>query len=259
MRHSKTRQKLQAGRPVKLAMMGHFVPLFVAQAAQQGYDAIWIDLEHRAMDKRELQALLAFCHLYDIDGLIRPPTREKGELYRYLEDGATGLIMPLIENAEEAREIVNKIKFPPLGDRGLEGKGLDANFGLDTATPEGKDRFVNQANQETVFIPQIESPAALSHAEAIAAVEGVDVIFIGPTDFELRAKGGEVMWEAALAQMATAAKKTGKAWGAMPRNLEHVQNLFGLGAQFIPYGIDSNLLIAGLNKTSQELDALYGH
>ncbi len=100
MRNSKILAKIRAGKPARLAMMGHFIPIFVAHAANLGYDGIWLDLEHRAMDSREVQAMLAFFHLYDIDCMVRVPTREKGQLYRYLEDGATGLMIPHVSDVE---------------------------------------------------------------------------------------------------------------------------------------------------------------
>ena len=262
MRKSKTLAKLRAGKPVKLAMMGHFLPPFIANAAYVGYDAIWLDLEHRPMDAREIQALMPIFHLYDIDCIIRPPTREKGQLYRYLEDGAAGFIMPLIENAKEARDIVSKVKFPPLGDRGLEGKGLDAAYGADTVDPDTKMSYARHANAETVLIVQLESPNAVNNADEIMAVEGVDVIFAGPTDFDLRARqipeSERLSWEQVLDTLSTTAKKHGKAWGAMPRNIGHVKNLYSLGAQFVPYGIDITLFINGLKSAAAELDELYG-
>jgi 2-keto-3-deoxy-L-rhamnonate aldolase RhmA len=262
MRRSKALAKIRAGKPVKLAMLGHFIPGFVAHAAHLGYDAIWLDLEHRPMDNREVQALLAFFHLYDIDCIIRPPTREKGQLYRYLEDGATGLIIPLVETAAEARELVSKVKFPPLGDRGLEGRGLDGNFGAETADPDAKASFTEQANRETILVIQMESPSGVLNAGEIAAVEGVDVVFVGPTDFDIRARqypeDQRMSWEEALERLAHAAKSTGKAWGVMPRVIEHVKNVHSMGAQFVPYGIDLNLIIAGLKKASAELDEVFG-
>ena len=94
MRNSKILAKIRAGRPARIAYLGHFLPRYVAHAAHQGYDGLWIDLEHNAMDTREVQMLLAFTHLYDIDGMVRVPTREKTRLYRYLEDGAAGLMVP---------------------------------------------------------------------------------------------------------------------------------------------------------------------
>ena len=67
-------------------------------------------------------------HLHDIDMMVRPSTLEKTKLYRYLEDGAAGLMIPHVSDAEKARALVNAVKFPPLGDRGIDAAGLDSNF-----------------------------------------------------------------------------------------------------------------------------------
>jgi len=152
-RKSKTLAKLRANEPVRMCALGHFIPAFIRHAAHHGFDCIWLDLEHRAMSDREVQALLAYFHLFDIDCMLRPPTLEKTRLYRYLEDGATGLMIPHVSTADKARMLVDAVKFPPLGDRGLDGAGLDSDFIL-----AGGDEYVEAANRETFLVVQIETP-----------------------------------------------------------------------------------------------------
>ena len=93
MRQSKTMAKLRAGKPVRMCALGHFIPSYIRHAAHAGFDCIWLDTEHRAFERRELQALLAMFHLFDIDCMVRADTKQKTRLYRYLEDGASGLMM----------------------------------------------------------------------------------------------------------------------------------------------------------------------
>ena len=130
MRKSKVLAKLRGGKAARICSMGHYLPFFVRYAAHYGYDGIWLDLEHRAMDNREVQSLLAFCHTFDIDCMLRPPWIERNRLYRYLEDGAAGFLIPFASDREIAQKIVDAAKFPPLGNRGLDGAGLDADFAL---------------------------------------------------------------------------------------------------------------------------------
>ena len=118
MRKSKTLARIRNGEPVRICSLGHFIPAYAQYAARAGFDCIWLDLEHRAMNDREVQALLAFFHKFDIDCMLRPSTLEKARLYRYLEDGATGLMIPHVSTSEKARLLVDACKFPPLGDRG---------------------------------------------------------------------------------------------------------------------------------------------
>lgn len=258
MRKSKIAARLRAGEPVRLAMMGHFLPPFIAYAAHEGYDGIWLDLEHRPMDNREVQALMAFFHLYDIDCLLRPATTDKAMLYRYLEDGVTALMMPQVPDAKTAREIVQKVKFPPLGDRGIEGRGLESDYGLSAAG----EQLAAHALGETLLAIQIETPQALAEVETIAAIEGVDMLFFGPADMGLRlpytpATAGMTV-EEAMRVVAETARKYGKAWGSMPRTAEQVRQFHALGGQLLVWGTDIVLMRNGLAQTRRDLDEILG-
>ena len=180
MRSSKVLAKIRDGRCARVAALGHYMPFYIRHAAHCGFDAICLDLEHRAMDPREVQSLLAMCHQHDIDAMVRAPTTERTLLYRYLEDGAAGLLMPLVADAQEAQRIARAVKFPPIGNRGIDGAGLDADFAL------GGGNFTEDANRETFVFVQIETPEGLEDADGIAAVEGIDGLFIGPADLGLR-------------------------------------------------------------------------
>jgi 4-hydroxy-2-oxoheptanedioate aldolase len=260
MRKSKILAKLRAGQPVKMAMLGHFIPPFIAYAAHLGYDGIWLDLEHRAMDSREIQALLAFFHLYDIDCVLRTPTREKGQLYRYLEDGAAGLIVPHVSDVQSARELVSKTKFPPVGDRGLEGRGLEGNFGVDIL--QTRDGLVEHALQETFLILQIETPEGLAVADEIASIPGVDGLYIGPADLRLRMlhqpENERVELPQAWAQVKAACDKHGKWWGSLPRTLDEARELAALGMPIMVWGQDTVLMMNALKQASAEVDTLFG-
>src|SRR6056297_1638887 len=116
MRKSKTLSRIRNGDVVKMCALGHYIPAYVKHAAHFGFDCIWLDLEHRSMDAREVQSLMTFGHLFDIDIMVRVPTLEKTGLYRYLEDGATGIMVPHVSTAEKAQMLVDAVKFPPIGD-----------------------------------------------------------------------------------------------------------------------------------------------
>ena len=255
MRSSNILAKIRAGQPARLAMLGHVLPPFIAYAADSGYDGIWLDLEHRPMDAREIQALLAFFHLYDIDCLLRPPTREKARLYRYLEDGATGLVVPHVSTPEAARDLVRSVKFPPVGDRGIEGKGLDNDFGL--AHTDRAD-YAEHAARETFLAVQIETPEGLANVEAIAAVPGLDALYIGPADLGLRMahepEDARIDIDATMARVATACREHGKAWGLFAGSVDDLRRQRDLGATLLLWGVDVRLLQSGLAHASQQLD-----
>jgi 4-hydroxy-2-oxoheptanedioate aldolase len=262
MRNSKVLAKFRAGKPAKFAQLGFFMPHFVALSASIGYDAIWVDLEHRAFDPREIQALISYFHMYDIDCMIRPATREKAVLYRYLEDGAAGLIIPHVNDVETARDLVQKVKFPPVGDRGIEGNSLEANLGLDTATVAGRMALVEHAQRETFLVLQIETPQALAQVEQIAAVPGIDGLFFGPADFGIRIphmKDDErVTLDQAMQRVANACKANGIMWGSMPANIDDVRRHAELGSNMHIWGHDLRALKAGLLQTFADLNEIAG-
>src|SRR5204863_9245594 len=131
-------------RVARRCSTGSPVAMYPALAAHFHYDGIWMDAEHRVWQPRDIDAMIGRHHAADIDCLWRPGTKEKNALYRLLEGGATGLMIPHVSTPEHARELVQAVKFPPLGDRGFDGGGRDASFWVGAP----KD-YVAQANRET--------------------------------------------------------------------------------------------------------------
>ena len=233
MRRSKTLARIRNNQTVRMCCLGHYMPFFVKQAAHFGFDCIWLDLEHRNFSDRDVQALLAYSHLHDIDIMVRPATLEKTRLYRYLEDGAAGLMIPHVNTAEKARMLADAVKFPPIGDRGLDGAGLDADFYVGDS-----DAFVKQANEETFLVVQIETLQAVQNVDEIAAVPGVDGLFIGPGDLGLRMKldPSQGTLESAYERVATACQRHGKAWGAPVGTPEIMRQRQKQGGQLLNHG-----------------------
>ena len=255
MRTSKVPKKFRAGHFARFCGLGHFIPFFVRHAAHQKYDGIWLDLEHRAMNDREVQALLAMCHAHDIDCMVRPPTLERTRLYRYLEEGASGLMIPFTSDVEIARRVVDAVKFPPDGNRGMDGAGLDADYGLGTWAPGST--YNADANRETFIVGQIETPEAVENADEIAAVAGLDVLFIGPGDMGLRlaASGSSMTLDDVIERVSAAARKHGKAWGITAGSTEQLAERRALGAQMVPWGGDF-FLARVLEECSGEIDEI---
>ncbi|MCB1230772.1 MAG: 4-hydroxy-2-oxovalerate aldolase [Verrucomicrobiae bacterium] len=256
MRTSKTLKRIREGGVARCANLGNYIPPYIAHAARAGFDCIWLDLEHRSLDFRELQALMAHFRIYDIDCLLRAPTLEKTGLYRYLEEGATGIMIPHVSTAERARELVQAVKFPPIGDRGLDNAGFDSDYRIN----ENQLEYVEWANRETFLVVQIETPLAIENIEEIAAVPGVDMLFVGPGDLGLRYQldGDEdgSRLEAAFETVAAAAKKHQVAWACPAGTPEEMKRRREQGAQLLANCGDFMLLREGLKAAATMFDGL---
>jgi len=251
MRKSKTLARLRKNETVRMCCLGHFIPAFVRHAAHFGFDCIWLDLEHRHIDHSEVMTLLAHSHLHDIDIMLRAPTLEKTKLYRYLEDGATGLMIPHVGTAEKAKMLVDAVKFPPLGDRGLDGAGLDADYYLDI------NGYLKEVNQETFLVVQIETPEAVANVESIAAVPGVDGLFVGPGDLGLRLQHhtGDLTLESCFDQVAKACEKQNKAWGAPTATPEILRQRQAQGGQLLVHGGDFGAIMKMLEQSAAAFES----
>lgn len=213
------------------------VAMMPAHAARAGFDAIWLDAEHNTWDRRELQRMIALHHLANIDCIVRTGSRNAVDLYHLLEDGATALMIPLVDTPEDASALVRAVKFPPLGQRGLDGAGLDNDFYL-----AGTASYPAAANTETLLILQIETPEALAQIDAIAAVPGVDGLFIGPGDLSLRLKC-PLDWNnramtAAEDAVAMAAGRNNVAWGRPCGTAEQIARVKNKSGRLIAHGSD---------------------
>ena len=257
MRRSKVLAKFRQGNFARVCSLGHVLPFFIRHAAHLGYDGIWLDLEHRAMTDREVQTLLAFCYHNDIDCMVRPATVERARLSRYLEDGATGFLVPFVSDVATALEIVRAVKFPPLGNRGVDGAGLDADFMVKTQADDSN--YVTEANRETFILAQIETKEAVLNVNEIAAVPGLDGIFVGPADLSLRLSldrgGRHITFEDAVHEVAKASRHHNKVWGIAPRSVGDLGRYYEMGAQIIPWGSDYGL-VKVLQASTEELDTV---
>jgi len=252
-------EKFRSDGFARVCGLGHYLPFFIRYAAHYHYDGIWLDLEHRAMDAREVQSIIMMCYHNDIDCMIRPPTLERTKLYRYLEDGASGFLVPLVSDPQMAYDLVQSIKFPPLGNRGMDGAGLDADFGIKAWAPEST--YNADANRETFIITQIETLQAVEAVDEIASIDGIDGLFIGPGDLSLRIATGpaghNITLEKTIETVAAAAQKYGKFWCITAGSLDEIKRYRQMGAQMIPCGGDFSLMNV-LKECSVQLDEVPG-
>lgn len=172
---------LRAGKSVAGTMLVEFRQPSVMQALKNaGYDFATIDMEHGVFDYESVADLSRFGRHIGITPLVRVPDKAYPYIARALDVGAQGIMVPRLRSAKDVREVVKVIKYPPFGERGCSfGRGhTDFHGG---PLPEN----MRAANEETLLIVQVETRGAIDAIEEIAAIRGVDVLLIGPTDLSI--------------------------------------------------------------------------
>lgn len=255
MRPSVVKRKLARQEPV-IGVALHFIdPSVFEMTSTLGFDYIWMDLEHHATSVETANNLMRASRVGTSDIMARPAKGEFMRLGRILEAGAHGILYPRCDNADEAREVVRWSKFAPLGTRGFDGGNPDMPYcSMDTAD------YVRTANEQTWIVIQIEDPKALEHADEIAAVEGVDVLMLGPADFSILGgfpgQFGHPKVDEALKIIAKAADRHGKAWGTTAGTPERMQELIDRGARWTTCGCDLIWVKQGLELAKQNVAKL---
>ncbi|MHC4996393.1 MAG: HpcH/HpaI aldolase family protein, partial [Planctomycetota bacterium] len=173
------KQRLANGDLVRLVMVGPIAsPKLIEAIGRTGaFDGIWIDQEHQAIPQRELELLLMGARAGDLDALVRVAPTDYTALMRPYETGANGVMAAQIRTPEEVRQIVSWANYPPAGTRGLFGRNHEGGYGLTPPTEQ-----VANAQRDTWLAIQIETPEAVEHVDEVAAIEGVDHLFVGPGD-----------------------------------------------------------------------------
>jgi 4-hydroxy-2-oxoheptanedioate aldolase len=230
-------------------------PASAELAGLLGFDCVFVDLEHQSTSVDQAAQMIRAARVGRADVLARPGKGEFMRMARLLEAGAMGILYPRCDDATEAHEVVRWAKFAPLGERGFMGANPDVPYGT-----IGMTDYVREANQRTWLAIQIESPAAVQHARAIAEVEGVDLIFFGPCDYSLLCGepgqfcGGQVA--AAMQEVCRETLAAGKRFGTVAFNLKDVQPLVEMGATLISHGADLLFFKQSLERMKTEFGRL---
>jgi len=245
---SRIRELLRSGQLPTVLKVNLSEPRVIEIAALSGVDAVWLCNEHVPNDWIGLENQIRAARVHGIDTLVRVGRGSYSDYIRPFEAGATGIIVPHVESATEARQIVEWVRFHPLGKRALDGGNIDGQHCLLPLAA-----YIEHSNQERLVIFQIESPEALEQAEKIAAVPGFDGLLFGPGDFSHRiGQAGrldapEVV--SARRQVARAARAAGKLAmtagliAPLPELVSEGYNLIGVGADvvFLSKGIRQRL------------------
>ncbi|HUV70335.1 MAG TPA: HpcH/HpaI aldolase/citrate lyase family protein [Terracidiphilus sp.] len=239
------KQALSQGQRQVGLWSGLASPIAAEILAGAGFDWIVIDGEHAPNDITTLLPQLQAMRSGTAEPVFRVPWNDMVIIKRALDVGARSLLIPFVQNVEEARRAVAATRYPPLGIRGV------------SVTPRANDygrvqNYHKNAHLDTCVLLQVETRAALKEIEAIAAIDGVDGIFIGPSDLAAdfghlgNPKHPDV--QAALKDAATRIRAAGKSAGFLTGNLDDVEPLIEMGFNFTAVGSDVGILARGAEQ-----------
>ena len=155
-------------------------PNLVYMLAQCGFDFFIIDNEHGAYSPETISNMIAAARGAGISVVVRIPEIRREAIMKPLDSGAAGLLVPMVNTADQAKEIMRYAKYPPMGERGVALSRAHSSYGRPNAA-----EYLDQANQTTFIAVQAESPQAIENLESIASTPGVDAIFVGPADLSV--------------------------------------------------------------------------
>jgi 4-hydroxy-2-oxoheptanedioate aldolase len=222
-------------------------PLVAEMLAGCGFDWVVIDTEHAPTDVPDVLPMLQAMAPYPVSPVVRPAANDPVLIKRILDFGAQTLILPYIQSAEEARAAVAAVRYAPRGMRGVAGLTRASRFGT---IPD----YTRRADEEICLILQVETALALTRIEEIAAIDGVDGLFIGPSDLAASlghpGQPGHPEVVAAIEDAIRRIAATGKPPGILTPDPAFARTCIGWGTRFTAVGMDIGLLLHGARALS---------
>lgn len=239
-----------------LALLNSRTPDVPAIAAACGYDAVYVDLEHTSASLETAAMLCASAVGAGISGLVRVASHDPSVIARVLDGGAVGIIVPHVNSVEEAQAVVDAARFPPSGHRSMAGPNAVSGYGERTAT-----ELAGLLERHTVVAVMVETPEAVEACDSIAAVRGIDMILLGPSDLTaemgIHGQYENDHFHRAVESVAAACRQHGVALGvAGIKSLDLLNRFVGLGLRFISAGTDVGMMTEAATARARALRAL---
>lgn len=221
--------------------------------AAAGYDWLLIDGEHAPNTLQTLVAQLQAVAPYTVEPVARPPIGDAVSIKQYLDIGFRSLLVPMVDTADQAREIVAATRFPPVGRRGVASATSRASgFGANK-------NYLLEAQSQVFLILQVESESALMQIEDIAAVDGVDALFVGPGDLAASlgflGQSAHPEVQAAIVDALARIARTGKSAGVFATDPKQARRYIDAGASFVSIGTDIGLLANGARALRASMES----
>jgi 4-hydroxy-2-oxoheptanedioate aldolase len=247
------KKRLQAGETLNGCWLNLGSPLTAEIVGLSGFDWVLIDLEHGAGTEKDVLAQLQALESTSTAAFVRVESADSPRISRVLDMGAAGVMCPKVDNVAEAKKVVNGLHYPPFGNRGV------AKMVRATAFGQNFQAYYDSSRENLLGIIQIETREALNHLDEIAALEGVDVLFIGPADLSMElgifGQFDNPIFIDALEKINQAARKAGKATGILFFNPDDYKKYHDMGIRFIACGADATFVADGARTMAKKLDA----
>ena len=258
MKQNKFQQILKTGGSPAGHMIMEFGTRGIARILEAaGVDFVVIDMEHTGFDADHMADLLSWLEATEVTPFVRVPQGLYHFIARTMDAGALGVMVGNVETPEQAKAIVDAVKYAPQGKRGL-GLGT-AHTGYRQPDTQA---YLEFANSNSTVICQIESETGLKNLDAIASTPGVDVLWVGHFDLSqsmgIPAQFANPKFRAAMQQVVEAANRHGKHAAVQPGNMDQAREWRNMGFHFLSWKVDIALYREALRTEIEELRKLYG-
>jgi 4-hydroxy-2-oxoheptanedioate aldolase len=255
MRKNTMKEKLNAGKPTLGPMTSFPSPAMVETLGWLGYDFVVIDCEHGVIDYETAEHMIRAAELSNVTPVIRIGMNIQQHIQRYLEGGAAGVMIPLVNTGAQAQAVVDAVKYPPVGKRGLFG-GRGSMYGIQPIA-----EYVKQANEETFVCVQIETLEALERQDEIIRTPGVDCVFLGPGDLSsVLGVPGQMSHPKVVSTIEELTRKivaAGKIAGTLVVDAQQASDWYAKGVRWM-VGSTNRLFVAGVRKFLEDCRKVLG-
>jgi 4-hydroxy-2-oxoheptanedioate aldolase len=238
------RERVRIGEPTIGSFIGLGSPNVAEMMAHAGFDWLVVETEHNALDTAEIQHMLMAMSGTNVVPIVRLPSMNPVYIQRALDIGAMGIVVPLVRTAAEARAVVAATRYPPQGVRSF-GALRASHYTYDN------DDYFARANDHLLVVFIIETREALENLDEIAAVDGVDVLFIGPADLSIALgesplNPASAALDAAVERVLEVGRRHGVAVGKGGSTPDDLRSMQAQGFTWLAYGPDYFLLRAAI-------------
>lgn len=246
---NRTLAKLRAGEPVYGFASGIGSPIATEALAASGIDFVFLDGQHGSFGMDRIIDCLMAAGGYPADAVARVPVNDFTWIGRFLDEGCVGIVVPMVNNADDAKKAADACRFPPIGTRSW-GWGRAARYGAN---------YTDEIDNEVFLAVQIETKTAVENAEAILSTPGVDGCWIGPSDLALsygvhpRDRFTSDIHAEAVERTLQACKNTGKFAGYSTTGPDEALALASRGFQFLTVGSDAGFILKGIAAEMAQL------